>query len=147
MLGSGQNLGAALAAASELQAQALALQGQAHAESVARQLEELNTKESGLIAESHQLKEALDLQERRIELNLASFDAARPLRAKGYMSDIQLRQREELYLDAQQAKLNLERQMADTAASMRQSCGREKAISCRCSRGGSSEPWSQRSGA
>ncbi|MDG2528976.1 HlyD family secretion protein [Caulobacter endophyticus] len=113
----GERLGAILSDASMAQARSLQDRAKASGVAIERQLEEISAKRAGLTAQRARLQRNIDLQKRRVALNQASFEAARPLRDKGFVSELQLRQKEEAWLDADQDQILLEQELdaADTS--------------------------------
>ncbi|KSB90431.1 hypothetical protein AS593_13190 [Caulobacter vibrioides] len=119
MIEGGERLGTVLTDASTEQVNSLADRARASSVAVERQLEEIDARRTGLVAQRARLVRNIDLQKQRVRLNLASFEAARPLRDRGFVSELQLRQREEAWVDAQQDQVLLEQEFESVTASLR----------------------------
>ena len=116
----GESLGRALNKASRAQEDALTAQSQAHAQSSSRQDAEIVAKLRGLAVQQERLRYDLKLQRERLSLSQASLDAVGPLHDRGFFSDLQLRQRQEALVEAEQGASAIEKQIEDNDALTRE---------------------------
>lgn len=114
----GQQLGAVLSSTSNMQKAALGDQAQAQRTSAERQRDELVARRNGLLAKQARFRADLELQTERVALSIASREAVRPLMEKGYFSELQFRQREEIVIQARQSLSGIERQIEETSSAL-----------------------------
>ncbi len=81
---------------------------------MARQIDELSLKADEASAKAERLGRNIELQKQRVLLSQSSFEAARSLSDQGFVSSIQLRQREEAWVSARQTQINLEQELGET---------------------------------
>lgn len=107
-------------AASEREARALTAQSEAQVQENLSALEDLRARESGLQADQAELGRSLKLQHERVRLARETYDAGRALNDRQLFSTLQLRQREEALIAAEQGVGSLERALRQNDASLEQ---------------------------
>ena len=109
----GEDVNAAKLASLKQQKETLAHQIAAEQQSAAAERERLNILVSGTQSAISDLRGQIDLQGQRVQLAETLVAAAKDLLAKGYMSAVESKRREDLLLEQRQNLANLRRQLAD----------------------------------
>ena len=109
----GEDVNAAKLASLKQQKEALGHQIAAEQQSAAAERERLNTLISGTQSAIADLRGQIDLQGQRVQLAEGLVAAAKDLLAKGYMSAVESKRREDLLLEQKQNIVNLRRQLTD----------------------------------
>lgn len=115
---SGATVGALLEAASAAEAVALRAEAEAQQTNVARRLDELRARRSGLQEDRERLSGDLALSSERVRLAQQTVEAARTLFEKQLLPAIQYRQREEALIGARQGVAAIERERARDSAAL-----------------------------
>lgn len=102
------------------EALAMARQANAQASIDANSLEDLHARQTGLEADQKELAESLQLQNERVRLARETLEAGRALHERQLFSLLQLRQREEALIAAQQSAGSIERELRRNDAALRQ---------------------------
>ena len=102
------------------EALAMARQANAQASRDANSLEDLHARQTGLEADQKELAESLQLQNERVRLARETLEAGRALHERQLFSLLQLRQREEALIAAQQSAGSIERELRRNDAALRQ---------------------------
>jgi len=113
-IGAEGRLGEVLRLETDLQSDAMDERAAAVSASMARQIDELSLKADEASAKAERLGRNIELQKQRVLLSQSSFEAARSLSDQGFVSSIQLRQREEAWVSARQTQINLEQELGET---------------------------------
>jgi len=109
----GEDASAAKLAALKQQKDALGHQIAAEQESAAAERQRLNTVLAGTQSAIADLRSQIDLQAQRVQLAEGLVSAAQELLAKGYMSAVESKRREDLRLEQKQNLANLRRQLTE----------------------------------
>lgn len=114
-----------ISAGADREASALKAQAQAQIQAGELNLEDLRARQAGLAADQTALKNTIAIQRERIRLSEQTLEAGRRLNERELFSDLQLRQREEALLAAQQTLGGYEREMQRNAAALQQAKAEE----------------------